>query len=147
MPEITAFYCDIRRTGQNAVDRPEGDREAPSVSISANAPKLFNFLETLDKKNGRSPYACAEAQALAKLLAALKPVPNKLSKIMFTQPTSHSGYLLWELCGNCKEWLEKSWVSEWVPVKEKKKKKKKKKTLKFSILSYEVFKIKDTWDT
>ena len=144
MPDITASYNGTTETGRNAVDRPFGDRAAPSVSISNNAQSLFDYMESLDEQNGRSPYACAEAQALAKLLISLDVIPQKLSKIIFSRPTSNDGYVLWKPCGNCSSWLEKSSITEFVHTGWKGKKSKRKKV--YTLASYDIYRIKTDWD-
>jgi hypothetical protein len=105
MPEIQAKLGNTTRTGLNAVNRPAGDRTPPSTSIRANAPQLADIMDNLNKQ-GRSAYACAEAQALAKLLSALN-APFNFGEIEFNCPTDCDGKELWLLCGNCLEWLAK----------------------------------------
>jgi hypothetical protein len=121
MPTITAEHNGTRAVGNNASERPIGDTEAPSVSISNNAPRtFFNHLETLHYHD-RSAYACAEAQALSKLLATPEVNITRLSDIRFNTPNSHDGHLRWAPCDNCLSWLESS--------------------------GGDGYRVKDTWDT
>ena len=103
MPNIKAIYGNIEVTGRNAENRPNGDTAPPSEAIKRVSPKLAIKLGGLDKES-RSAFACAEAQALAKILEAIPPQAN-YDKIIFTRPTEADGKILWEPCKNCSEWV------------------------------------------
>lgn len=106
MPGIRARYDRTEVTGYNASDRTGSiSSEAPSIKIKQYATKLGNFMDALNKENGRSAYACAEAQALALLLGLVGDTID-FSQIEFSVPTSDSGLLLWHPCKNCGEWME-----------------------------------------
>lgn len=103
MPDIKAIYGNIEVTGRNAENRPDGDTAPPSDAIKRVCPQLAVKLGNLDKE-ARSAYACAEAQALAKILEAI-PAQANYDKIVFTRPTEADGKILWEPCRNCSQWL------------------------------------------
>ncbi|GAB3792495.1 hypothetical protein [Dyella agri] len=110
MPKIYASYLGkisgkrISREGFNANERARGNRRAPSINIKKYAPKLGELMDGL-KLESRSAYACAEAQALAKLLGAINNFGLDFSQIEFSRPTSDSGLLLWSPCQNCSSWM------------------------------------------
>jgi hypothetical protein len=105
MPEIYAKYDKTTVTGYNAAERIGSISDAaPSVAITQFAPRLGTFMDSIRREGNRSAYACAEAQALALLVASVVGATD-FSKIEFSVPTSDSGLLLWQPCGNCSEWL------------------------------------------
>jgi hypothetical protein len=103
MPGITATLGLTTVTGLNANARPAGDNAPPSVAITARAAALATIMNGLNNQ-GRSAYACAEAQALAKLLLAVNP-PVAYGDIEFSCANAQGGLELWPLCANCAGWL------------------------------------------
>jgi len=115
MPTITANFNHghghgpIYARGENATDRPLGDRRAPSINVRAYAPELYAHINAVNQLR-RSPWACAEAQALSKLLWFIRRAGYAidLSRITFGRPTGYDGAELWSPCDNCQEWLEQA---------------------------------------
>lgn len=115
MPTISADFNHghnhgpIYAHGENAVDRPRRDRRPPSNNVSAYAPALYAHINAVNELR-RSPWACAEAQALSKLLWYIRNAGYviDLSRITFSRPTGYNGRELWHPCKNCEAWLEKS---------------------------------------
>lgn len=106
MPTCKATYKTFSETGENASDRPTGDKAAPSVNIEMYAKPLADFMSKLDG-GGRSAYACAEAQALAKLLGQVGETID-FAQIVLSRATSDGGVNLWAPCANCAQWLTES---------------------------------------
>lgn len=115
MPTITAHFdhghdrAPIVAHGENAVDRKVGDRRPPSMNVQAYTPELYNHINAVNRVQ-RSPWACAEAQALSKLLWGIRSAGYviDLSRITFGRPTGYDGAELWTPCDNCLEWLEQA---------------------------------------
>ncbi len=107
MPSIKAIYKEGKDEftvmGYNAGDRNIFDSAPPSEAIKRYAAPLGQFMDSLHNEGTRSAYACAEAEALAKLLT-LAPATIDFSEIRFSCPISDV-YLLWEPCRNCSAWL------------------------------------------
>lgn len=105
MPTIQATNGTTTVTGRNASERLT---PAPSVAIKAYANPLGNFMDTLrNEADGRSAYACAEADALAQLLTVVGSTID-FGSIRFSRPTGEGGLELWQPCGNCSAWMDKA---------------------------------------
>jgi len=104
MPDCEAMYGGLKFVGRNAAERPQGDKAMPSVNIHSYAKALADVMDKLTEE-ARNSYACAEAQALAKLLGHFKENTD-FAKITFTGAKSDGGRLLWQPCGNCASWLQ-----------------------------------------
>lgn len=103
MPHIRAYYGNKVGIGYNANDRKKHNKTPPSIAIKSKAAPLGQFMDSLHNEGTRSAYACAEAQALAKLLNIVSSSVD-FSEIRFSCPISDI-YLLWEPCRNCSTWL------------------------------------------
>lgn len=99
MPTVIASYSDKREEGQNASERKPRDVSTP---IKIHAPAIYKIMQTLSAERDRTPYSCAEADALSKLLE--KHGSIDLSYIRLS--VANQDGLRWKPCKNCSEWLE-----------------------------------------